>query len=224
LCSQPDQCTCFTGFTGEECQYPICFDKPASDPNVCSGKGSCSAPNNCSCFEGFYGEECGLQCPIPAIISSRYTIDATQIRIVFNTQMDTQVNISSCSDIFHDANKLGVNANCKYTSSTELKITIDEKISSGDTLSLKLNVLKDGICGYFVEDQKITILAPVEAQTPVAVLNGPSLLGDCQNLTLESASYGYGTLKYKWELVNNDLGYSVEIGNLLSSLSDTTTS
>src|SRR5690606_24640810 len=65
---------------------------------------------------------------------------------------------------------------------------------------------------------------PIEAQAPVAVLNAPPLLGDCQNLILESASYGYGPLKYKWELMNNDLEYSHEIGNILNNLSDTTTS
>src|SRR5690606_24605262 len=95
-CSQPNQCTCETGYTGEECQHPICFDKIASDPTVCSGNGICVEPNNCNCTEGFYGQECGLQCPTPAIISSRYTVYATKVRIVFNTQMDTQVNISSC--------------------------------------------------------------------------------------------------------------------------------
>src|SRR5690606_27209948 len=201
LCSQPDQCTCFTGYTGEQCQLPICYGKSASDPTVCSGKGTCIEPNNCNCTAGFYGQTCELECPIPSITSSRYTIDATKIQILFNIEMNTQ--IISCSDLFEDAHKLGMNAICEFSNPSELIITLDSKIASGDTLTFKPNVLKDSMCGLFI-NETITILAPIGIQVPVAVLNGPSLLGECQDLILESASYGYGYLNYKWELVNND--------------------
>src|SRR5690606_1778529 len=110
--------------------------------------------------------------------------------------------------------------------SNELVITLDEKIASGDTLTLKPNVLSESVCGLFIESQQITILPPVEAQTLVAVINAPSLLGECQDLIVESASYGYGELKYTWEYIDVDESnqYDLEIATLLSSLSDTTSS
>src|SRR5690606_2566148 len=103
---------------------------------------------------------------------------------------------------------------------------IDEKIASRDTLTLNANVLKDGYCGYFIGDETITILARIEAQEPVAVLNSPNLLGICHDLVLESASYRYGPLKYKWEYFEpaSVSQYSLNIEYLLGNLSDTTTS
>src|SRR5690606_9804823 len=90
----------------------------------------------------------------------------------------------------------------------------------------KPNVFKDSLCKLFVNSQKITILPPIEAQhPPVAVINAPMLFGECQNLTLESASYGFGSLKYKWEhLIDTRYQYSEKIANLLNNLSNTTTS
>src|SRR5690606_18790661 len=58
----------------------------------------------------------------------------------------------------------------------------------------------------------------------VAVLNAPALLGGCQNLTLESASYGFGTLKHSWKHIEGEHQFSWDVQYLLGNLSDTTTS
>jgi hypothetical protein len=50
----------------------------------------------------------------------------------------------SCSYVFEDAYKLGVNASCEYSSGPELIITLD-KIASGATLTLKSNSIKDSL-------------------------------------------------------------------------------
>src|SRR5690606_14518833 len=136
-----------------------------------------------------------------------------------------QMNPIACSDIFQDANKLGENAQCEFSNPSELVITLDEKIPSGDTLTFKPNVLKDAECGQFVQAETITILPPIGVQEPVAVINAPPIFGKCNDLTLESASYGYGPLKHYWEHVNEPPNqYSTGIATLLSNLSDTTTS
>ena len=59
-CVNKDLCSCDEGFTGDECEYIICFGKNSSDPQVCSGFGTCISPNNCSCETGFTGSECQL--------------------------------------------------------------------------------------------------------------------------------------------------------------------
>jgi hypothetical protein len=40
---------CPQGWTGTQCQIPVCFDIAATDSRVCNGNGLCSAPNTCIC-------------------------------------------------------------------------------------------------------------------------------------------------------------------------------
>eukprot|EP01080_Neovahlkampfia_damariscottae_P012452 gene12452-6203_t len=55
---------CQDGYTGTECNIPICSGKNASDSQVCSGFGTCNSPNNCTCQEGHGGVDCELSpCP-----------------------------------------------------------------------------------------------------------------------------------------------------------------
>jgi hypothetical protein len=83
---------------------------------------------------------------------------------------------------------------------------------------LKSNVIKDSVCGFFIESQPIKIFPPIEAQQPpVAIINAPSIVGSCQDLILESASYGCGLLKYKWKYVN-EFSVEMKIGDLLGKL------
>jgi len=112
-CTQPNQCICNEGYIGEECQIPICFDKNATDESVCSGNGECIEYNKCNCNQTHYGQQCEQKCPIPMITSSRYTVDATKIRIIFNIQMDTQLISNNCSDLFDDAYKFFSNSVCE---------------------------------------------------------------------------------------------------------------
>jgi len=48
-CSSPDNCTCDAGWTGEQCEIPVCFGNNATDPMVCSGRGVCSFKDTCIC-------------------------------------------------------------------------------------------------------------------------------------------------------------------------------
>uniref|UniRef100_A0A3Q2DST6 Schwann cell-specific EGF-like repeat autocrine factor n=1 Tax=Cyprinodon variegatus TaxID=28743 RepID=A0A3Q2DST6_CYPVA len=45
------KCICPSGWTGSECQYPIC-------PQGCRNGGTCMAPGICSCPEGWLGGAC----------------------------------------------------------------------------------------------------------------------------------------------------------------------
>ncbi|EFC47371.1 predicted protein [Naegleria gruberi] len=51
---------CKAGYTGANCEIPICFNTPATDRSVCNGKGSCQGPNTCLCLSGFSGSSCQL--------------------------------------------------------------------------------------------------------------------------------------------------------------------
>lgn len=53
VCSSPDICTCPSGYGGSECQDIYCGAYLATDPLVCSSKGTCTGPNNCECQLGY---------------------------------------------------------------------------------------------------------------------------------------------------------------------------
>ncbi len=66
-CTQPDVCTCDnpTLFTGRECQIPICFGLPETDPLACGRNGRCSVDPNtgspiCVCTTGYTGADCTI--------------------------------------------------------------------------------------------------------------------------------------------------------------------
>ncbi|EFC43502.1 predicted protein [Naegleria gruberi] len=56
-CISNNNCKCSEGYTGEECQYVICYEKYGKD--ACN-RGYCAAPNNCTCDYGFEGIECNI--------------------------------------------------------------------------------------------------------------------------------------------------------------------
>lgn len=50
VCGLNSKCSCYPGYTGEDCSATECV-------NECSGNGDC-VNNKCECFEGFYGVDC----------------------------------------------------------------------------------------------------------------------------------------------------------------------
>lgn len=51
-------CFCAPGYTGNSCQFSICYNINGSLADVCSSSGQCIAPNTCSCDDCFAGNEC----------------------------------------------------------------------------------------------------------------------------------------------------------------------
>lgn len=49
---------CSDAYSGSLCDIPVCFGKPANDPNVCGGNGQCFSPHACSCRDLFSGDQC----------------------------------------------------------------------------------------------------------------------------------------------------------------------
>nr|CAG4715597.1 unnamed protein product [Naegleria fowleri] len=57
-CTDPNQCTCRSGYYSPECALYDCYGIVFNDTRVCSGRGSCYAPNNCSCNPNYSGNNC----------------------------------------------------------------------------------------------------------------------------------------------------------------------
>ncbi|EFC35844.1 predicted protein [Naegleria gruberi] len=54
-CIGPNQFSCQDGWTGLNCQEPVCFGTPASTTTVCSSHGQCISNNTCNCVSGWRG-------------------------------------------------------------------------------------------------------------------------------------------------------------------------
>jgi len=57
-CSSPNSCDCNSGYTGNQCEFAVCFGKNSSDESVCSHNGICHNLNNCTCNNGYVGNQC----------------------------------------------------------------------------------------------------------------------------------------------------------------------
>ena len=60
-CVGYNQCECFPGFTGDNCELAVtytCFGIPFDDPKVCSGRGVCVGYDQCECYPGFTSNNC----------------------------------------------------------------------------------------------------------------------------------------------------------------------
>jgi len=58
VCEARDQCVCQRGYTGFECQYPICNGTISTSSKVCMNRGTCQSPDTCQCKEGYLGRNC----------------------------------------------------------------------------------------------------------------------------------------------------------------------
>ncbi|EFC44302.1 predicted protein [Naegleria gruberi] len=59
LCIAENNCSCFDGYYGDNCDFPICFGS-YNQTESCSGQGVCIAANSCRCNSGFKGEDCSV--------------------------------------------------------------------------------------------------------------------------------------------------------------------
>lgn len=80
---------CLTGFVLENAKcVPVCFNRSASNSQVCTGNGVCSGPSNCTCKVGYAGQRCST-------CASGYTnVTGSCILYCFNI---ASTNASVCS-------------------------------------------------------------------------------------------------------------------------------
>ena len=60
--TNPEGCSCKSGFFGESCEKFGCFSIPKNDANVCSGKGKCVDMDTCQCLDDSNGHYYGPSC------------------------------------------------------------------------------------------------------------------------------------------------------------------
>ncbi|EFC42319.1 predicted protein [Naegleria gruberi] len=51
---------CPIGYTGIQCDIPICYGLNSTNPNACSGNGNCISPNSCVCHANYTEGNCSI--------------------------------------------------------------------------------------------------------------------------------------------------------------------
>src|SRR5690606_34114193 len=117
---------------------------------------------------------------------------------------------TDCSELFEEYLSFGDNAQCRFTSDHELEIQLGENhsIFVGMNITLKNQTIeaRDPVtqCSDYI-DGSYLIEAPKERVIPVANLITPNRISSCQDLVLDASySYGYGNLKFLWNLVSEN--------------------
>ncbi|KAG2386004.1 hypothetical protein C9374_003153 [Naegleria lovaniensis] len=72
------ECSCPTGYGGNNCELSICNGTLSSNSGVCSGHGLCTSPGICVCFKGFTGTNCEKSTAIPVASSSSSRVPTDQ--------------------------------------------------------------------------------------------------------------------------------------------------
>lgn len=68
-CVAPDSCDCSnTGYTGDNCEIPVCSFIYNGNETDCQNGGNCTAPNVCSCDEKYSGRLCAVPLCFPECV------------------------------------------------------------------------------------------------------------------------------------------------------------
>jgi len=113
MCIGPNNCQCYSGYIGYECQLSICYGVNQTASNICSGHGMCIGPNNCQCYSGYTGYECQL--------ISCYGINETSPSVCSGHGICIGPNNCNCSSSFY-----GTECQIKREASFSLKLMIND--------------------------------------------------------------------------------------------------
>eukprot|EP01080_Neovahlkampfia_damariscottae_P009192 gene9192-1278_t len=96
-CISVDTCSCFTGYSGLECEKTRCFGVLSSDPSVCSSNGICSAPDRCLCEKGFTGNNCSTNTTQNIVVSPQCVVFDDNYITYYQKEMKYFLEANICS-------------------------------------------------------------------------------------------------------------------------------
>jgi hypothetical protein len=159
----------------------------------------------------------------PLLLAGAFTSLAQGITLTFDSASDRGVasELTTAGGCEALLSFTGISfASCSWMSDSELLITLGggSSILPGDSITLHADKLK-ALCNLvttgcgnwgFNQEQSVTVAAPANALSPAVVLTGPSTVGICDNVTLNSAaSSGSGGREFT--------DFTWTIGTLLSN-------
>eukprot|EP01133_Synstelium_polycarpum_P007707 gene7707-9025_t len=141
--------------------------------------------------------------------------------IICTFKPQTSATSSSCSHMLASSTlrKLGLIPSCSWSNSATLTIALgsSSSIEIGDTIDFLAGSITS-VGGEPNNAQSLPLLSRVP-ETPVASIKAPTVLGPCDQLTLDgsySSGSGGRTLSFKWRLINA-VDHVTELENQLRS-------
>jgi len=174
--------------------------------------------------------------PVPVPTSARFSSAGASITLSFTNPssrtFSSTLTTAACSAVFSDATKLGSTCTVSWTDSTNIRLTLgaDATITpvlsgstacvSGKSLQLRTNVIHAVAGSVLSSSGCVNVLEPLSPPSPTAVINAPSQIGICDQLSLSAASsYGNAgrSLTFSWALLQSTMENTTLVDNALAA-------
>jgi hypothetical protein len=158
----------------------------------------------------------------PSAVSASFTSLAQGIEIVFDSESDRgeaggmSLASTDCQGLVSFPGSSPADA-CSWVSKSKLMLIFGggSSVLPGDSITIhegklraECTVTSDCLDWEYNQAQSLTISAPADALTPTVLLTGPSIVGVCDNVTINSgSSTGSGGREfagYVWTVMGND--------------------
>ena len=150
----------------------------------------------------------------PTVTSAVFGSDAGSILLTFSSPLDQSATTSTDCSVFFDYNStvtsFGVSPSCPFRGMNQLAVVLGfgATILPGQTLTFATAAAVRRCAGGLLLATTVTVQPPAITVTPIVTVSGPSIISQCDTLTLYGQATGLGgrpsTATYSWTVAIGD--------------------
>jgi hypothetical protein len=211
-----------------------------------SSTGSSATSSSGSSSSSSSSSSTGVVAPLPSPILTTVRLSSTGVRLILTFDIITNVagtsitstgwprSISSCSYLFTSITSFGEGSQCQWNDANTIEIIFGSSftISIGQSFTLfRNNIIANGYDNTATSSGSNLIsivLAPLSPIIPTITLQGPSMLGSCNDLLLDG-SQSNGLIRsslaiYQWNVSSTDATVTASVNAIQLLLNAASTS